>query len=133
MYGVAQVCGLSKVNNAAQVNRKAIINNAIVNSDSSYMVIRKFWNDNSGHSHYLTYTKSNKRWTESVKSAGGWTEGSKFFGVILMSIFRGTSEELIKRGYEESEISGMHYEACVKLVETLEREAQDGQQIFIQR
>jgi len=40
-------------------------------------------------------------------------------------IFHGTSEELIKRGYEESEISGMHYEACVKFVETLE-EVQDG-------
>ena len=47
-------------------------------------------------------------------------------------IFHGTSEELIKRGYEEPEASDKHYEACVKLVETLE-EIQDGQQVFIQR
>ena len=48
----------------------------------------------------FTYTRSNKKWR--------------------VGCFYGTGEELIKKAYADSEVSGKCYEATVRYVETLE-------------
>ena len=60
-----------------------------------YIVFKNNWS--SGR--YFTWTKSNDKWS--------------------VGCFYGTGDELIKKAYADSEVSGKHYEACVKSVETL--------------
>ena len=49
---------------------------------------------------WFTYTRSNKKWK--------------------VGCFYGTGEELIKKAYADSELSGKCYEAIVRAVETIE-------------
>ena len=60
------------------------------------MVIKNTWS--SGR--WFTYTSSNKKWA--------------------VGCFYGTGEELIKKAYKDSELSGRCYEAIVRAVETIE-------------
>ena len=71
--------------------------NARVDGDADYIVFKNHWS--SGR--YFTYTKSNKMW-----HAG---------------CFYGTGQELINKAYQDSEVSGKHYEAYVEFVEKLEK------------
>lgn len=70
---------------------------AWVYGNADYIVFKNHWS--SGR--YFTYTKSNKMWR--------------------VGCFYGTGQELINKAYQDSEISGKHYEAYVEFVEKLEK------------
>ena len=91
VFGDARVHGNAEVFGDARV-----CGNAVIKSTEDYMVFKNNWS--SGR--YFTYTKSNKMWK--------------------VGCFYGTGEELIKKAYADSELSGKCYEAYVKLVEQLE-------------
>ena len=90
--GNAWVYGDARVYGNAEVS-----GNAWVYGDADYIVFKNHWS--SGR--YFTYTKSNKMWR--------------------VGCFYGTGQELIKKAYQGSEISGKHYEAYVEFVEKLEK------------
>ena len=97
VYGNAEVSGNAKVYGNAWVSGDAKVSgNAKVHGDSDYMVIKNTWS--SGR--WFTYTSSNKKWA--------------------VGCFYGTGEELIKKAYADSELSGRCYEAIVRSVETIE-------------
>ena len=109
VYGKAWVYGNSKVFGNAEIYGDAVVygdarvsgdaeiyDNAKVSGNSDYMVIKNIWS--SGR--WFTYTSSNKKWA--------------------VGCFYGTGEELIKKAYADSELSGKCYEAIVHAVETIE-------------
>ena len=69
----------------------------MVSDNADYIVFKNHWS--SGR--YFTYTKSNKMWR--------------------VGCFYGTGQELKNKAYQDSEISGKHYEAYVEFVEKLEK------------
>ena len=81
---------IEKENNLSQCG------NAWVSGDADYMVIKNTWS--SGR--WFTYTRSDKKWA--------------------VGCFSGTGEELIKKAYADSELSGKCYEAIVRAVEKIE-------------
>ena len=93
----AGVFGNAKVSGNAEVSGDADISgDAEVSANSDYMVVKNIWS--SGR--WFTYTSSNKKWA--------------------VGCFYGTGEELIKKAYSDSELSGKCYEAIVHAVETIE-------------
>ena len=101
--GNACVCGNAKVSGEAWVSGEALVSgNARVSGEAKvydkadYMTFKNSWS--SGR--WFTYTRSNKKWT--------------------VGCFYGTGEELIKKAYNDSELSGRCYEAIVRAVETIE-------------
>ena len=92
VYGNARVYGNAEVSGNAWVS-----GNARVYGNADYIVFKNHWS--SGR--YFTYTKSNKMWR--------------------VGCFYGTGQELIKKAYQDSEVSGKHYEAYVEFVEKLEK------------
>ena len=104
VYGNARVYGNAWVSGDARVYGNAMVyGNARVSGDArvygnaGYIVFKNNWS--SGR--YFTYTKSNKMWK--------------------VGCFYGTGQELIKKAYQDSEVSGKHYEAYVEFVEKLEK------------
>ena len=89
--GDAWVSGKARVSGGAEVS-----GNAKVFCNADYMVVKNIWS--SGR--WFTYTRSNKKWS--------------------VGCFYGTGEELIKKAYADSELSGKCYEAIVHAVETIE-------------
>ena len=103
VYGGAWVCGNALVYGDAEVYDNArvygdvrVYGNAKVCGDEDYMVIKNTWS--SGR--WFTYTRSNKMWK--------------------VGCFYGSGDELIKKAYADSELSGKCYEAIVRAVETIE-------------
>ena len=97
VYDNAEVYGNAKVSGNAEVSGDADISgDAEVSANSDYMVVKNIWS--SGR--WFTYTRSNKKWA--------------------VGCFYGTGEELIKKAYKDSELSGKCYEAIVHAVETIE-------------
>lgn len=97
VYGNARVYGDAWVYGNAEVYGDAEVSgNAEVSELNDYIVFKNSWS--SGR--YFTYTHSNKMWS--------------------VGCFYGTGEELIKKAYQDGEVSGKHYEAYVNLVKTLE-------------
>ena len=92
VYGNALVYGNARVYGDARVS-----GDARVYGNADYIVFKNHWS--SGR--YFTYTKSNKMWR--------------------VGCFYGTGQELIKKAYQDSEVSGKHYEAYVEFVEKLEK------------
>ena len=91
-------CGDAWVYGDAKVYGNAwVYGNAKVYGNADYIVLKNNWS--SGR--YFTYTLSNKMWK--------------------VGCFFGTGEELIKKAYADSELSGKCYEASVKYVEELIR------------
>ena len=100
VYGNAQVSGYSNIYDYAQVyggsKIKYPINiheNDVIDNDGSYLVFKNTWS--SGRS--FIYVLSNHRWH--------------------VGCFNGTSEELIKKAYHDSELSGKMYELYVHFAE----------------
>ena len=91
VYGGARVYG-----NAWVCDNARVCGDARVHDDEDYMVIKNTWS--SGR--WFTYTRSNKMWK--------------------VGCFYGSGEELIKKAYADSELSGKCYEAIVRAVETIE-------------
>ena len=92
VFGNAWVFGNAKVSDDAWV-----FGDAKVSGDADYVVFKNCWSSYR----WFTYTRSNKMWK--------------------VGCFYGTGEELIKKAYADSEISGRCYEAIVKAVETIEK------------
>lgn len=97
VYDNASVYGDARVYGNAWVHGNAMVRgDVVIKSTEDYIVFKNNWS--SGR--YFTYTKSNKMWK--------------------VGCFYGTGEELIKKAYADSELSGKCYEAYVKFVEQLE-------------
>ena len=96
VFGNAEVFGYAEVYGNAQVSDNAeICSDAEIKNSSDYIVFKNCWS--SGR--YFTWTRSNNMWK--------------------VGCFYGTSEELIKKAYEDSEISGREYERVVGYVESI--------------
>lgn len=96
IFGNAIVLGNAILFGHAKVYGKATINgNAKVHDAVDYIVFKNFWS--SGR--YFTWTRSNNMWS--------------------VGCFYGTGEELIKKAYSDSEISGREYERVVRYVESI--------------
>ena len=90
VYGDAKVCDNADVFGNAQV-----YGDAEIKSKEDYIVFKNWWS--SGR--YFTWTRSNNMWK--------------------VGCFYGTGEELIKKAYNDSEISGREYERVVRYVEEI--------------
>ena len=98
VYEYAMVQGNAKVYGNAEIRTNACIyGDAVIDSIGDYIVFKNFWS--SGRS--FTWTRSNDMWK--------------------VGCFYGTGEELIKKAYKDSEISGKEYERIVKYVETIKK------------
>ena len=114
VYGDANVCDDSRVfGNATVCNKACVCGNAVVygyalvrgdacvcgnaeiSNKSDYIVFQNWWS--SGR--YFTWTRSNNMWS--------------------VGCFYGTGEELIKKAYKDSELSGREYERVVRYVESI--------------
>ena len=108
VFGYARVCGDARVYGNAyvsdntQVYGKArvcgcaeVYGDADIRSTRDYVVLKNIWS--SGR--YFTYTRSNKMWK--------------------VGCFYGTGEELIKKAYKDSEVSGREYKRVVEYVEAM--------------
>ena len=91
VYGGARVYGNARVHGDAQV-----CGDAEIKDRYDYIVFKNFWS--SGR--YFTYTRSNKMWS--------------------VGCFYGTGDQLIKKAYKDSKISGRNYERIVRYVEEVE-------------
>ena len=102
VYGDAQVLGNAQVfdnarvyGNACVFDNARVYGNAQIKSARDYIVFKNWWS--SGR--YFTWTRSNNMWK--------------------VGCFYGTGEELIKKAYNDSEISGREYERVVRYVEEI--------------
>ena len=111
VYGDANVCDDSSVFGSALVYDNArvygdalvrgyacVCGDAEISNKSDYIVFQNWWS--SGR--YFTWTRSNNMWS--------------------VGCFYGTGEELIKKAYKDSELSGREYERIVKYVEEIRKE-----------
>ena len=111
VYGDANVCDDSSVFGSALVYDNAHVygdalvrgyacvrGDAEISTDADYIVFKNWWS--SGR--YFTWTRSNNMWS--------------------VGCFYGTGEELIKKAYKDSELSGRQYERIVKYVEEIKKD-----------
>ena len=111
VYGDANVCddssvfGRALVYDNAHVYGDALVRgyacacgDAEISNKSDYIVFQNWWS--SGR--YFTWTRSNNMWS--------------------VGCFYGTGEELIKKAYKDSELSGREYERIVKYVEEIRKD-----------
>lgn len=88
VMGEAQVKGVALVCGDAQIR-----GNAIIDDNLDYIVFKNWWS--SGR--FFTWTRQNNMWA--------------------VGCFFGTGEELIKKAYQDSDISGREYERVVRYTE----------------
>ena len=79
-----------------------VCGDAKIENNSDYIVFKNWWS--SGR--YFTWTRSNDMWK--------------------VGCFSGTGEELIKKAYKDSELSGREYERIVHYVEDILNCENDG-------
>lgn len=75
-----------------------VCGDAKIENKSDYIVFKNWWS--SGR--YFTWTSSNNMWS--------------------VGCFYGTGEELTKKAYKDSELSGREYERIVKYVEEIKKD-----------
>lgn len=97
IFHYAMICGYVEVRGNAEIR------NAKVYDNKDYIVFKNFWS--SGR--YFTWTRSNNKW--------------------CVGCFYGTGEELIKKAYADSEISGREYERVVRYVESILADEKKGE------
>lgn len=96
VYGNAVVCGDAWLYDSVRVCGSAnVCGDAEISTDADYIVFKNWWS--SGR--YFTWTRSNNMWS--------------------VGCFYGTGEELIKKAYKDSELSGREYERIVKYVDEI--------------
>ena len=108
VYGDANVCDDSSVFGNALVYDNArvygdalvrgyacVCGDAEISNKSDYIVFQNWWS--SGR--YFTWTRSNNMWS--------------------VGCFYGTGEELIKKAYKDSELSGREYKRVIRYVESI--------------
>ena len=93
VYDNARVCGDALVRGYA-----CVCGDAEISNKPDYIVFQNWWS--SGR--YFTWTRSNNMWS--------------------VGCFYGTGEELIKKAYKDSELSGREYERIVKYVEEIRKD-----------
>ena len=99
VFGSACVYGNARVYGDALVRGYACVcGDAEISNKSDYIVFQNWWS--SGR--YFTWTRSNNMWS--------------------VGCFYGTGEELIKKAYKDSELSGREYERIVKYVEEIRKD-----------
>ena len=105
VYDDSSVFGSACVYDNARVYGNALVRgyacvcgDAKISNKSDYIVFQNWWS--SGR--YFTWTRSNNMWS--------------------VGCFYGTGEELIKKAYKDSELSGREYERIVKYVEEIKKE-----------
>ena len=105
LYDNTRVCGYAWVSDNARVYGDALVRgyacvcgDAEISNKSDYIVFQNWWS--SGR--YFTWTRSNNMWS--------------------VGCFYGTGEELIKKAYKDSELSGREYERIVKYVEEIRKD-----------
>ena len=99
VYGSACVCDNARVSdNACVYGSACVCGDAEISTDADYIVFKDWWS--SGR--YFTWTRSNNMWS--------------------VGFFYCTGEELIKKAYQYSELSGRQYERIVKYVEEIKKE-----------
>ena len=99
VFGSACVYGNARVHGDALVRGYACVcGDAEISNKSDYIVFQNWWS--SGR--YFTWTRSNNMWS--------------------VGCFYGTGEELIKKAYKNSELSGREYERIVKYVEEIRKD-----------
>lgn len=99
VFGSACVYGNARVYGDALVRGYACVcGDAEISNKSDYIVFQNWWS--SGR--YFTWTRSNNMWS--------------------VGCFYGTGEELIKKAYKNSELSGREYERIVKYVEEIRKD-----------
>lgn len=81
------------LNDSVIAGMAEILGDAVIAKNTDYEVFKNNWSTQT----YFTYTKSNGMWRD--------------------HIFLETSQELLKRAYADSELSGKNYERYVKFVE----------------
>ena len=97
VHGDAWVSGNAKVSGNAWVYGDAeVYGDAKVSGNADYMTFKNSWSSGG----WFTYTASNKKWK--------------------VGCFYGTGDELVRKAYSDSELSGKCYEAIVRAVETIE-------------
>ena len=89
----ACVCG-----NACVCGSARVCGDAEISTDADYIVFKNWWS--SGR--YFTWTRSNNMWS--------------------VGCFYGTGDELVKKAYKDSELSGRQYERIVKYVEEIRKD-----------
>ena len=98
IYGDAWVYGNALVYGDAWISGNAeICGNVDIKSSQDYIVFKNFWSSRR----YFTYTRPNGMWT--------------------VGCFYGTSDELIKKAYADSQEKGWQYERVVRYVEDVEQ------------
>ena len=104
-YGGAWVYGGALVYGGAWVCGDAeVCGDAKVIASQDYAVYKNSWS--SGR--WFTYTHSNKKWA--------------------VGCFYGTGEELIKKAYADSELSGKCYEAIVRTQEAIDKAIEEAEE-----
>ena len=103
--GNSWVCGDARVycntmvyGDARVCGDARVYGNAKIDNNSDYIVFKNWWS--SGR--YFTWTRSNDMWK--------------------VGCFYGNGEELIKKAYDDSELSGREYGRIVKYVEEIRKD-----------
>ena len=99
VYGNASVSDNARVwGNVRVYGNTNVCGDAEISTGSDYIVFKNWWSSGM----YFTWTRSNNMWS--------------------VGCFYGTGEELIKKAYKDSELSGRQYERIVKYVEEIKKE-----------
>ena len=105
VYGNSLVYGNARVSDNARVwgnvrvyGNTNVCGDAEISTGSDYIVFKNWWSSGM----YFTWTRSNNMWS--------------------VGCFYGTGEELIKKAYKDSELSGREYERIVKYVEEIRKD-----------
>lgn len=100
VFDKAKICDCARVSNKAKIHGDVVVSgnanitkNAEVIRNNDYSVYRDTWSNTCWYNSYITWTRSN----------GKWTNG-KFYG---------SDKELIREAYKDSKKSGKRYEAIV--------------------
>ena len=102
VFGNAKVYDTAEVFGSARVSGKAVLRgDAVVSSNRDYIVFKNWWS--SGR--YFTWTRSNNKWK--------------------VGCFYGTGDELIRKAYKDSEMSGREYERIVRYVDEILNDNQE--------
>ena len=104
MYGDAKVYGNSLIHeNAAVLGDASVCGFAEICGDAKVSDIRDYatYKNTWSSGRYFTYTRSNKKWK--------------------VGCFFGTGEELIKKAYKDSKLSGKCYETIVRTQESIDK------------
>ena len=97
--GISCVFGDSIISgNGLVINNAEICGDAEIKSFNDYVVFKEWW----GRGVYITWTRSNNMWKTKD--------------------FYGTGDELVKKAYKDSELSGREYERIVKYVEEIRKD-----------